>query len=190
MTSWYKQQLKDWVAGLEVRANRVLDIGGSQDPIQGRTKTWYVDKYLIADLPTPHQGKQPDVLVDLNRDNPKDHRGYIEKPDLIFCLEVFDYIWNPVNAFQIIRNIIAPGGSVWLSCGLLYPVHNPVEDDSLRLTETGIRKLAESVGFTVEEVIYRRARSRKLLEYYAEDNFRAAPGQDHSVIGYIVRLSC
>ena len=40
----------------------------------------------------------------------------------------------------------------------------------------------------VQEIVYRKANSHKLLEYISEDGFRAAPGYDHSVIGYIVRF--
>lgn len=185
MTSWYKQQLKDWVATLDVKADRVLDIGGSQDPIKGRTKSWEVKEYLIGDLPSPHQGVKPDLELDLNYKHEKGAHDYI---DLIFCLEVFDYIYNPLNALSIVRRLLTPGGSAWVSFPFIYPIHNPVEDDALRYTEPGIRTLAKILHITVEEVIYRRPKSHKLLEYYAEDGFRAAQGVDHNVIGYIVRF--
>lgn len=192
MTSVYKQALKDWVATLEVKAGRVLDIGASQDPIKGRTKSWDVDEYLLSDLPIPHQGVKPDITFDLNREwfsgQDFDDVKYQEYFDLIFCLEVFDYIWDPVEAFDSLHRFLKAGGEAWVSFPFIYPVHNPVEDDALRYTEPGIRRFANEVGLSVEEVIYRRPQSHKLLEYYAEDGFRAAPGVDHAVIGYIVRF--
>ena len=40
------QQLEDWIKTLDVSGS-VLDIGGSQNPIKGRTKSWDVNEYKI-----------------------------------------------------------------------------------------------------------------------------------------------
>ncbi len=187
MTSIYKQALKDWVATLDVKAEKVIDIGGSQDPIKGRTKSWEVQHYLIADLPDPHVNNQSaDILLDLDTDNANILN--IGKCDMLFCLEVFDYIRDPISAFRNICDLLHPQGTAWITFPFVYPHHNPINDEGLRFTEPAIRYYGDKFAMPVQEIIYRRPNSHKLLEYYAEDGFRAAPNYDHRVIGYIVRF--
>lgn len=184
MASVYKQQLLDWVAQLDVKADTVVDIGGSQDPIKGRTKSWDVNNYLIYDLDSPHYTKQPpDKIYDLQ----KSHWGNDVEADMVFCLEVFDYIRDPILAFENIRRLMV--GEAWISFPFLYPHHNPIDQEGLRYTEPAIRYYGERFSMPVKEIIYRRANSMKLLEYYSEDGFRSAKEYDHGVIGYIVRFS-
>lgn len=186
MASVYKKQLLDWVSQLDVKAETVIDIGGSQDPIKGRTRSWEVDNYLIADLPSPHYVKtKPDIELDLDSPELPEPEAYA---DLIFCLEVFDYIRNPWAAFRCLSYHLKTGGEAWVSFPFVYPIHNPVEDEGLRYTEPAIRYYGDMFYMPVQEIIYRRPQSNKLLEYYSEDGFRAAKDYDHNVIGYIVRM--
>lgn len=193
MTSWYKQQLKDWVAELDVKAEKVLDIGGVQDKIKGRTKSWEVDEYLVSDLEVPHVGTDPDIIFDINYSlsppNPVGNR-YNHYFDLIFCLEVLDYVFDPVTAFRNISLLLKDGGIAWISCGLIYPRHNPIEEDTLRLTDYGIRRLAAAADLELKEVVIRRPKpgNTHLLEFYAEDGMRAARGLDHNITGWICKL--
>jgi hypothetical protein len=185
MASVYKQQLIDWLSQLEVETDTVIDIGGSQDPVKGRTKSWAVDNYLIADLPDPHRMKQsPDVILDLEEDITTTQRA-----DLIFCLEVFDYIRDPIKAHSNLSRMPKKNGSAWVSYPFIYPHHNPIELDGLRYTEPTIRYYADLFKLNVDEIVYRRPQSKLLREYFAADNYRSAPGYDHDVIGYIVRFS-
>jgi len=187
ITSVYKQQLKDWVATLDVKAEKVIDIGGSQDPIKGRTRSWEVDKYLIADLPDPHiKNQSADIILNIDRKDAPTHQ--IDKCDMLFCLEVFDYIRDPMSAFANISDLLHPDGTVYITFPLIYPIHNPIEDEGLRFTEPAIRYYGDKFAMPVQEIVYRKPNSHKLLEYYAEDGFRAAPNYNHNVIGYIVRF--
>ena len=187
MTSIYKQALKDWVATLDVKAEKVIDIGGSQDPIKGRTKSWEVEHYFIADLPDPHVNNQSaDILLNLDTDNANILN--IGKCDMLFCLEVFDYIRDPMKAFDNLSCLLRSGGSAWVTFPFVYPHHNPINDEGLRYTEPAIRYYGDKFAMPVHDIIYRRPVSNKLMEYYSEDMFRAAPNYDHRVIGYIVRF--
>ena len=187
MASVYKQQLKTWVSTLDVYADTVLDIGGSQDPIKGRTKSWHVKEYLIADLPEPHiDSPKPDIELDLNHN--ADDLIIHREVDLIFCLEVFDYIYDPMSAFGNLAKLLKVGGEAWVSLPFVYPHHQPIEDEGLRYTEPAIRRYGDKFAMPVQEIIYRRPRSHKLLEFYAEDGFRAAKNYDHNIVGYIVRF--
>ena len=146
MSSFTRIQLEDYLKTIDVKANRVLDVGGSQNSIKGRTKSWDVKEYKILDLETPHECKQkPDIVGDLNkvalgRDY---YINLYEYFDTAFCLEVSEYWWNPFIALDNIKWLLKKDGILYLSTHFLYPVHNPVVDDYLRYTPRGITKLLE-----------------------------------------------
>lgn len=201
MGSFYKQQLNDWKATLEVKADVVFDIGGAQDPIKGRTKSWDVEDYKIVDLETPHvEIQKPDIVLDMNKSV---HRNkhfvgeafkllhYINEVNLIFMLGVMDYVINPNIAMQNIYDLLRDTGTAWVEFPFVYPIHNPVDDEGCRYSEGCIRRLAKQAGLNIEEIIYKRPKpgNNKLVEFYAEDGMRMAQGVDHNVTGYIVRFS-
>ncbi len=186
MSSSYRLELNKWLSELDVNADVVLDIGGAQEPLKGRTKSWDVKEYLIADLPQPHKDSpKPDIELDLNSHS----SGLQHQYDLIFCLEVFDYVFDPVNAFEIIELGLNKGGTAWITFPFAYPTHNPIEDDMLRYTEFAIYKLSESVGLRVEEIIKRRPETNLLDQFYRAERMRAAKHYDHNVTGFIAKLS-
>jgi hypothetical protein len=187
MGSYYKKQLNDWKATLDVRANTVIDIGGAQDPIKGKTNSWEVEKYRIIDLEVPHvETVKPDIAHDMN----KTWLGVL-KADIVFCLGVFDYVINPNIAMDNIRKMLKPEGYAWVEFPFVYPIHNPIDDEGCRYSEGCIRRLAKQADLNVEEIIYKRPMpgNSLLLEFYSADGMRAARGIDHNVTGYIVRMS-
>lgn len=191
MSSSYRIALDNWLKELDVTAHRVLDIGGSQLPVKGRTKSWNVKEYLIADLPEPHVGSpKPDIEIDLNSFDSGISAGdkYYEYFDLIFCLETFDYVWNTYFAFEEINCRLAEGGTAWVSFPTVYPHHQPIEDDALRYMEGGIKKLADSVGLKIEEMIKRRPETDAIEQLWRRERMRAAKGYDHDVTGFIVKF--
>ncbi len=184
MGSSYRLELDKWISNLDVKAASVLDIGGSQLPAKGRTKSWEVGEYKIADLEDPHvDSPKPDIILDLNQEN-----DLIESFDLIFCLEVFDYIWNPALAFETIEELLEPGGVAWVTFPFMYPTHQPIEDDALRYTEGGIRKLAAYASLTIDELIPRRPETTAVEMLWRAERMRAAKHYDHNVTGWIVKL--
>lgn len=197
MGSFYKQQLNDWKATLDVKADVVFDIGGAQDPIRGMTKSWDVKDYKIIDLAQPHVEKvHPDIEWDMNKsltpyedsDFPVD--GY-KGADLIFMLGVMDYVIEPGIAMRNVYEILKEGGTAWIEFPFVYPIHNPVDDEGCRYSEGCIRRLAKQAGLKIEEIIYKRPKPDNpfLLQFYSADGMRAAKGVDHNVTGYIVRFS-
>lgn len=208
MSSSYRLELDRWLSQLDVSANRVLDCGGSQLPVKGRTKSWDVKDYLIADLLEPHVGSpKPDIELDLNEpivvsdemNNPLvGVKQYIrslhtvmerEDYDMIFCLEVFDYVWNPANAMYIISNLLKIGGTAWVTFPTFYPTHNPVEDDALLYKEGGIRKLAAASGLKIVQMIKRRPETDAIEQLWRKERMRAAKGYDHDFTGWIVEFT-
>lgn len=187
MSSSYRLSLNNWLANLDVKAERVLDIGGSQLTMPKRVKSWEVGEYQIADLPEPHEDSpKPDLELDLNLPDP----GYFEGDiDLIFCLEVFDYIYNPLEAFYTIATYLKKGGTAWVTFPSVYPLHQPIEDDALRYMPGGIKKLAQAVGLTIEEMIPRRFESDAWDRTIRSERLRAAKHQDHNFSGWIVKFT-
>lgn len=198
MGSYYKQQLNDWVASLDVKADVVLDIGGSQSPIKGRTQSWEVKDYKIVDLETPHVEKQkPDIVWDMNNlindvhsVMGNEHADLVATADLIFMLGVMDYVINPNIAMENIFWLLKDDGIAWVEFPFVYPIHNPVDDEGCRYSEGCVRRLAKQAGLHIDEIIYKRPKpgNNLLLRFYAEDNMRAADGVDHNVTGYLVKL--
>lgn len=188
MGSYYKKILNEWVASLDVKADTVFDIGGAQNPIKGRTKSWDVKEYKIWDLAIPHVELQhPDYEWDMNEPVGK----AVKKADLIFCLGVSDYIINPNIFMENINNMLTEDGTAWVEFPFVYPIHNPVDEEGCRYSEGCIRRLANQAGLTIQEIIYKRPMPGNdfLQMFYAADGMRAARGVDHNVTGYIVRMT-
>lgn len=170
---------------MDVKAFSVGDIGGSQLPIKGRTKSWDVGLTTIYDLEQPHvDSPKPDKVLNLN-----DATVYpLSTHDLIFCLEVFDYIYNPMKAMEVISLMLIDGGTAWISFPSFYPLHQPIEDDALRYMPAGIVKLAESVGLTIEQMIKRRPETDMLTQTWRAERMRAAKHEDHNFTGFICQF--
>ena len=186
MSSSYRDSLNKWLSQLEVSANSVLDIGGSQEQVKNRVKSWNVNEYLIGDLPNPHKDSiKPDIEMDLNSPI-----WSIEKTfDIIFCLEVFEYIYNPLAALSRVESYMNENGVAWVSFPSIYPMHEPINDDCLRYMPGGIKKLAEHARLNIAEMIPRRPETRTLLDFYSHERLRAAKNQDHMFMGWIVKFS-
>jgi len=189
VSSSYRLELNRWLAELEVLADTVYDVGGSQEQIKNRVKSWQVKDYLVFDLEQPHaDSPKPDVVCDLNVKHQPVLHDYRGLADTVFCLEVFDYVYDPVNAFKIIYDLLKPGGLAYISFPFFYPTHNPIEDDCLRYTEFGIRKLAGRVGFKISKIIPRRPETTAVEALWRSERMRAAKHYDHNVTGWIVEF--
>lgn len=185
MSSSYRLTLENWLKELDVNANSVLDIGGSQQEVRKRVRSWEVKDYKIADLPDPHEDSpQPDIVIDLNSPIYKADQQF----DIIFCLEVMEYVYNPFFALAQIAEYLNDNGTAWVSFPSFYPLHNPIEDDCLRYMPAGIKKLAQSAGLQVAQMIPRRPETGALLQYFSAERLRAAKGTDHMFMGWIVEL--
>lgn len=187
MSSSYRLELDRWLTQLDVKADSVLDIGGSQLPVKGRTHSWDVKEYLIADLSEPHVGSpKPDVELDLNNMGIVfDKRQY----GLVFCLEVFDYVWNPANAMSCISFILEEGGTAWITFPMMYPLHQPIDDDALRYMPGGIKKLADSVDLTIKQMIPRHTETDAIYQAFRTERMRCAKHEDHSISGWICEFT-
>lgn len=195
MSSYSRCQLESWLKRIDVKADRVLDVGGSQLSIKGRTKSWEVGECKVLDLPEPHEVKQkPDLITDLNIDwKTKEVLEEAEVSflgyDTVFCIEVSEYWWNPFQALENIALYTKKNGKLYISFHFIYPVHNPKKQDYLRYTEFGVRKLLKETGFEVEEMIYRTANyPEHLRNWFGIEKMRPSKNYKfHNVVGCLVQ---
>jgi len=186
LASYSRQQLENWLKTLEVKVDSLIDVGGSQNPVKGRTKSWEVKDYKILDLKQPHECKQkPDYTWDLNDEAreawPK------EMADMIFCLEVSEYWWNPFQALKNIHHFLKSNGKLYISFHFLYPLHEPKEQDYLRYTKFGVKKLLEESGFRIEKIIPRKTQKLSPMTLYNAEQMRPSKTyNDHAEIGFLI----
>lgn len=189
--SFYRNQLEKWLKKIEVDSLAVLDIGGSANPVKDRVKSFKADKYHILDNlnEETYHGKwtKPDFVVDIQED-----MGFVRTYDIIFCLEVAEYLYNPLKALQNIYGLLKSGGILYMSFPTIYPVHEPVKSDCLRYTYFGICTLLNKAGFR-NLVIERRVATKginKLAKFYSMEEMRAVKRDDIIFdIGYLVKAN-
>lgn len=183
--SIYRQYLESFLAELDIKADTVIDIGGFQNPVRGRTKSWDVITYHVLDL--------PDYNIEVKSNNFLEYRL---SADIVFCLEVFEYLIDPLQALSNISLLLRtnPGngrskGKAYISVPLVYPVHQETDLDALRYTENGFKRLCSAVELKCRVAQYRRDKSGLLQAFYSADGMHPAKGIDHSVYGYIFEVT-
>lgn len=193
MNSYYRQQLEDWLKTIDVKADKILDIGGAQLPIKGRTKSWDVKDYKIMDLEKPHECKRkPDYKFDIQKYFVNNDNFYKmnEKFNICFCLEVSEYWLYPVQALYNIHFLLKPKGILYISFPFIYPHHNPEGYDYLRYTRWGIEKLLKETGFEIDYIKSRIATAGAALlqKFYSIEGMRKCKDYiNHNEIGYLIK---
>lgn len=193
MSSKTRIQLEAWLKTISVDGGRVLDVGGSQLPVNKRLASFKADEYKILDLENPHQGEKPDIVFDLNEpaDFPKCKDGTFREGgsfDKVFCLEVSEYWWNSIAALTNINYLMKVGAELYISFHFVYPVHNPTKFDYMRYTPMGVRRILGKTGFEIIDNIARTADSNKYMEFCREEGMR--PSKDyasHKVMGNLIK---
>lgn len=174
--SYYRQQLEDFLKTLDLKAHTVADVGGAQGEAIARLKSLKCEKYCVFDLP------------EYNLD---DYCSWPLRADLVFCLEVFDYIKNPARAFANLSRLLKHGGTMYVTFPFVYPHHNELEAEGLRYSEPAIRWLTEAyTDLTIENITYRKDKSGLLQAFYSADGMRRAKEYpEHDVTGFIVEFT-
>jgi len=174
MASNTRKQLEKWLKTIDVNGI-VLDIGGGTIPIKGRTKSWDVDDYIILDIKN-----NADIVTDINYPI-----ELSKKFDNIFCLEVMEYVWNPVTALSNMSRLLKLGGILYISFHFLFPHHDPADKDYLRYTKRGIEKLLVETGFIIEKIVPRETIAPEALRTFC--NIESKIYRNAGEIGYLVK---
>lgn len=183
MSSLYRQQLEMWLGEIEIEGKSVLDIGGGQLNIGKRVHVWRPSEYVILDNDAQYN---PDIFADLNVEIKVD-----KKFDVLFCLEVFEYIYDPVTAHKNLFNFLNQGGVAYVSYPTLYPLHNPPGIDYLRYTKNALEKYMTIAGFKTWEISPRRATEgmSSLADFYSFERMRPIKGTPEIYdTGYCVKM--
>jgi len=172
MASFFRKQLEDWLKTLKVYG-KVIDVGGSQNPISSnRVREWNVIECKTMDLEVPHEkSNQPDIVSDINiyREDFSNDEYF----DTAFCIEVMEYLYDPLTALKNITRLLTKSGYLYISFSFLYPYHPPSGTDLLRYTKYGAQKLLEKAGFEVMEIEPRYAHNGgNLLDFWQKDKYR------------------
>jgi len=184
--SFFRDQLEQWLKTLSIKADTVLDVGGSDNPVKGRVRDWGVKEYKILDLENPHEAKdKPDIICDIQEEVAEDMT--MKEFDIIFCLEVAEYWYDPLQALKNMCGFLKPNGILYISFPLSYPMHNPRGKDFLRYTEWGVKKLLNKADFKINKIIPRVARSPALLRaFYTSDGMHHLHDSTVEHTGYLV----
>ena len=175
--SYYREQLEDWLSTLDIKADTIYDVGGAQGEVKNRVKSWDVKNYKVLDLPEYNLEKKSDHLIKYNK----------KQADIVFCLEVFEYLIDPTCAIVNLTRLVKKGGKIYVTFAGVYPYHNEANLDALRYTENGIRRLALIPHLTVENIWYRVDRSNLLQKFYQADGMHPVKGYEHhNATGFIV----
>lgn len=179
--SLYREALESWLKSIDVSCGSVLDVGGGEKPIRGRVNSFDVKRYKLLDFDATYR---PDYFGDIN------YIVDLDTPfDVLFCLEVFEYVWHPIQAIENLSSFLRPGGIAYISFPTIYPLHNPPGIDYLRYTKFGIEKLL-SIGFISWEITPRRATAGlpALSEFYRNEGMHPMRNTPAIYdIGYMVK---
>jgi SAM-dependent methyltransferase len=186
-----RKQLERWLKTIDVKGT-VLDVGGVSMPVKGRTKSWDVSDYKILDNRKKKPEATTDYVYDMNMELPVYAGSFIYDGqefkvgfDNIFCLEVMEYIWNPVQALKNINNLLNKGGNLYISFHFLFPHHSPPKNDYLRYTRIGAKKLLEETGFKIVEITPRTTVVPDILEEFCKAESKVNKSKNE--IGYLIK---
>ena len=193
-TSYSRIQLNNWLKNIKVKTDRVLEVGASFNPVVKKVKNWQVKNYKTLDnsLENPCN---PDFNLDLNHLSYKDSvvkKVFDYNPNIIFCLEVMEYIYKPDTVLRFFHDILTPGGNLYISFHTIYPVHQPYKYDSLRYTKWGIINLLKEAGFSKWEIRSRVATKglKELKSFYKKEKMHTLKKSNLLYdIGYLIKAT-
>lgn len=190
MASLYKQQIVEYLKSRRYTADQALDVGGGEKKASEYAQVT-ANRYLVMDM---EASLKPDFIHDLNQFAHPDEIFAVERNpgfDLIFCLNVFEYIWNPYNAVANLYTWLKPGGRLVVNFPFLYPLHNPEGIDYLRYTHEWVHKMFHE-RFQFSEVstniIQATDGANELMSFYSKEkmHYRKNDGGSWMEIGCIV----
>lgn len=185
--SHYRNQLETWLKTVSVETDNVVDIGGASNPAKNRVAKFECKAcdFIDSELEKPADGVNV-LKADIQQYEQLRAVGLsYDLYDVAFCLEVFEYIYDPLTALSNIHTLMKPGGVLYITFPFVYPQHNPMEFDYLRYTPTGAYKLLKEAGFSIVETAYRTDRSGVLPTFYRADGMHAKG--DSSITGVMIK---
>jgi SAM-dependent methyltransferase len=189
MSSNTRNQLENWLKTIDIDGNHIADIGGAQNSLEKRTKTWNPDAYTIFDLEEPHQVHVDKWYnLDIQKEMGEGIKGYyMESYDTVFCIEVSEYWFDPITALKNINDMLEKNGILYISFHFVYPQHPPMGLDYLRYTPAGVEKILKETGFEIEEHLFRKTENSDMRSIWCAEGMRGWKEMDNSIVGSLIR---
>lgn len=184
-----REQINQFLSGISIEGKSVLDVGVQNNPAYKYCRG-HADKYVTMDI---DEEWKPDVVGDLNLPVSVALKREIVRFDVVFCLEVLEHCWNPIEALKNLFEFTKEGGVCYLSVPFINPIHD--KWDYLRYTPEWFEKVIPMVGFKSFEIHVRRASLglEYLMEFYKSEGLRMSKirevmgdGNLKNLIGVIV----
>lgn len=74
--------------------------------------------------------------------------------DVVVCTQVLEHLPDPLTAIQELSRILKPGGELFLTTNLLFPIHG-APYDFFRFTNFGLEYLCKESGFSKIKIVAR-----------------------------------
>lgn len=186
--SVYRNSLEAYLKTLDVEADSVIDVAGASNPVSKRVRSWRVNNYDVLDNELERQQIGIDIKHDMNE--PIDERKVVKSYDMVFCLELMEYVWNPVQACINLRWFCKPDSRLIITFPFVYPNHNPVGFDMMRYTKQGAQKLLTYTGFVIDEIIPRHiGHPSEYMAFLQAEKYKFSGAQEAGTLmdsGYII----
>ena len=160
-----REQINHFLNGIDIEGKLVLDVGVQNNPASNYCKG-KASVYKTLDI----DGQwNPDFVNDLN-----DY--VINKNDLsfdiVFCMEVLEHVWNPINALKNLYKYTKENGVCYISVPFINPIHD--KWDYLRYTPEWFKKVLPRVGFKDIKITNRMASVGQcsLSHFYTEEGLK------------------
>ncbi|MDZ4228346.1 MAG: hypothetical protein U1E54_03810 [Candidatus Levybacteria bacterium] len=184
--SRYKQQQIDYLKQITLTHDSCLSIGKDVDD-RGYFKAIDIKEWKTLDN---DRNLGPDIWHDMNKELESESGFNIDDKflgyfDLVLALNLWEYIYNPIQAHRNIADFLKQGGTYIGSYPFVYPTHRPDGTDYLRYTPEGVEKLLKVAGLTLikHEVIMG---NELLADFYQSEGMKARQGFNHLIVGSIV----
>lgn len=182
-----REQLNNWLKEVDITGKVVLDVGVQDKPTSRLTKG-KPKKYETLDI----DGKwSPDILLDLNSGMDSYDESLRDKYDVIFCIEVLEHTWDPINVLKFFYRSLKRGGELYISTPFINPHHDT--HDYLRYTNEWFAKVLAG-AYDIEYIRERVATNGLpfLKEFYRSEGLRVSKirpeyGKYTYPIGYFVK---
>ena len=191
-----RNQLNDYLKTINIQDKRVLDVGVQDKPTSRLTqgtpltyKTLDIDPQwkpdIVGDL------NDPELTVKLLQESAyQDTDGTNIGFDTVFCIEVLEHCWDPVQAITNLSQCMKHGGNLYISTPFINPHHDQV--DYLRYTNEWYRDVLPRFGLK-PHIMERKATAGTglLTAFYQAEGLRVSKirpefGHYSNPIGYIV----
>lgn len=175
-----REQINKFLSQIDITDKSVLDVGVQNNPAKKYTKG-EAKEYLTIDVDAEWG---PDLVADLNDKLPSFEVAGLF--DVVFCLEVMEHCWNPIQVLKNLSEFTKKGGVCYVSVPFINPIHD--KWDYLRYTGEWFMRVAPMVGFTKLDINYRMAEGNKILEFYQEEGLRMSKIRHEMGDGKLIKM--